>query len=181
MLLHLQHAQEYQKQMYDAKHNTKTTISVGDEVLLKNMKNTYRMGGKLDIRWTGPYEVIEDIGKMRYKLKCKKTGKILKQAVHCCRLKHSTYEVHVYTFQKGLVISECLFLQGQQMDEAREQDEESVEHDSEECKLGGKWDKEGCEQGEQEKPYAIEAKQNAENYSDMESRDHGGQKEEQSS
>ena len=68
MFLHLQHAQEYQKQMYDAEHNTMTTISVWDEVLLKNMKNTHRMGGKLDIRWTGPYE---DIGKMRYKLKWK--------------------------------------------------------------------------------------------------------------
>ena len=45
------------------------------------------MGGKLDIRWTGPYEVCEDAGKMRYKLKCKKTGRALKQLVHCSRLK----------------------------------------------------------------------------------------------
>ena len=37
------------------------------------------MGGKLDIQLTGPYEVIDDIGKMRYKVKCKKTGKTL----HC--------------------------------------------------------------------------------------------------
>ncbi len=57
-------AQQQQKATYDAKHNTKTNIKVGDEVLVKNMKNAHRMGGKLDIRWTGPYKVIEDAGKM---------------------------------------------------------------------------------------------------------------------
>ena len=46
------------------------------------------MGGKLDIRWTGPYEVVEDLGKQRYRVKSKKTGKLLKNTVHCCRLKH---------------------------------------------------------------------------------------------
>lgn len=46
------------------------------------------MGGKLDIRWTGPYEVVEDLGKLRYRVKAKKTGKLLKNTVHCCRLKH---------------------------------------------------------------------------------------------
>ena len=84
----LQRAQEEQKERYDAKHNTKTNLKVGDEVLVKNMKNTHRMGGKLDIRWTGPYEVVKDCGKMLYKLKFKKTGIALKQAVHCSRLKH---------------------------------------------------------------------------------------------
>ncbi len=81
-------AQQQQKATYDAKHNTNTNIKVGDEVLVKNMKNATRVGGKLDIRWTGPYKVTEDAGKMRYKLKRKKTGRALKQMVHCCRLKH---------------------------------------------------------------------------------------------
>ena len=45
------------------------------------------MGGKLDIRWTGPYEIVEDLGKQRYKVKSQKTGKVLKSTVHCCRLK----------------------------------------------------------------------------------------------
>ena len=62
-------------------------------VLVKNMKNTHRMGGKLDIRWTGPYEVIDDIGKMRYKVRYKKTGKTLKQILHCSRLKHYNHDV----------------------------------------------------------------------------------------
>lgn len=83
-----QRAQEEQKERYDAKHNTKTNIKVGDEVLVRNMKNTHRMGGKLDIRWTGPYEVVEDCGKMRYKLKSRKAGNVLKTTVHCSRLKH---------------------------------------------------------------------------------------------
>ena len=33
--------------------------AVGSKVLLKVMKNQHRMGGKLDDRWTGPYEVVE--------------------------------------------------------------------------------------------------------------------------
>ena len=45
---------------------------------MRNMKNTHRMGGKPDIRWTGPYEVVEDCGKMRYKLKSRKAGNVLK-------------------------------------------------------------------------------------------------------
>ena len=61
---------------------------MGDEVLVRNMKNTHRMEGKLAIRWTRPYEVVEDCGKMRYKLKSRKTGNILKITVHCSRLKH---------------------------------------------------------------------------------------------
>ena len=88
----LQHAQEKQKGTYDAKHNTKTNITLGDVVLVKNMKNTNRMGGKLDIRWTGPYEVIDDIGMMQYNVKCKKTGKTLKQILHCNRLKHYNHD-----------------------------------------------------------------------------------------
>ena len=47
-----QQAQEEQNEKYDAKHNTKTNIKVGDEVLVRNMKNIHRMGGKLDILWT---------------------------------------------------------------------------------------------------------------------------------
>ena len=42
----------------------------------------------MDIHWTGPYEVVEDLGKLRYKVKSQKTGKLLKSTVHCCRLKH---------------------------------------------------------------------------------------------
>ena len=41
------------------------------------MKNTLRMGGKLDAKWTGPYEVVEKFSKGRYRLK--KDGKTLKK------------------------------------------------------------------------------------------------------
>ena len=87
------HRRNKKRHNYDAKHITKTNITLGDVVLVKNMKNTHRMGGKLDIRWTGPYEVIDDIGKMRYKVKCKKTGKTLKQILHSSRLKHYYHDV----------------------------------------------------------------------------------------
>ena len=82
-----------QKERYDAKHNTKTNIKVGDDVLLRVMKNTHRMAGKLDIRWTGLYEVVEDCGKMRYKFKAKNIEKGLKQTVHCCKLKNTSFQL----------------------------------------------------------------------------------------
>lgn len=87
IFLYCQHAQDVQKRTYDAKHNTKTTIKVGDQVLMKNMKNSHRMGGKLDIRWTGPYKVVEDCGKMRYRVKNFQNGELEKKTVHCSRLK----------------------------------------------------------------------------------------------
>ena len=40
-------AQERQKQQYDRKHNTNTTLKIGDKVLKENSKNKHRMGGKL--------------------------------------------------------------------------------------------------------------------------------------
>ena len=48
-----------------------------EEVLLKNMKNSHRMGGKMDPKWIGPYSVIERVSKGRYKL-CSLSGKELK-------------------------------------------------------------------------------------------------------
>ena len=41
----IQEAQERQKRQYDAKHNSRTTLKVGDKVLLQEMKNNKR-GGK---------------------------------------------------------------------------------------------------------------------------------------
>ena len=54
---------------------------------MKNMKNLHRMGGKLDIRWSGPYEVIKDCGKLRFQLKSIRSNKQLKRMVNCTRLK----------------------------------------------------------------------------------------------
>ena len=45
---------------YDNKHNT-PLYNVGDSVLLKNCRRETRKGGKLEVRWTGPY-TIEQLG-----------------------------------------------------------------------------------------------------------------------
>ena len=51
---------------------------VGSKVLMKVMKNSYRMGGKLDKKWASPYEIVEKLSKERYQLKSSK-GKLLKK------------------------------------------------------------------------------------------------------
>ena len=55
-------------------------------VLLKNMRNSHQMGGKLDEKWKRPYEVVESFSKGRYKLKSLK-GCILKKAYNSFLLK----------------------------------------------------------------------------------------------
>ena len=58
-------------------------------VLLKNMANSHRMGGKLDCVYTGPYTVAEILDKGRYclqnadgrKLKMLYNGVLLKEYV----------------------------------------------------------------------------------------------------
>ena len=80
------HAQERQKKQYDRKHNTNTTLNIGDKVLKENSRNQHRMGGKLDNRWTGPFIINEDLGKGRFRLKTV-GGNPLKQTIHCARLK----------------------------------------------------------------------------------------------
>ena len=40
-------AQERQKEQYDRKHNTNTTLKIGDKVLKENSKNKQRMGVSL--------------------------------------------------------------------------------------------------------------------------------------
>ena len=69
------------------KHNTSSRIlKVGDKVLKENSKNKSRKGGKLDNPWTGPFYIQEVLGKGRYRLKTE-SGEILKQTIHCARLK----------------------------------------------------------------------------------------------
>lgn len=45
------------------------------------------MGGKLDIRWNGPYQVMEACDKLLFRLKNVRNKKVLKRLVHCSRLK----------------------------------------------------------------------------------------------
>ena len=86
-LANIEKAQERQKKHYDAKHNTNTKLKVGDMVLVKDMKNEGRKGGKLNQLFPGgPYTITEDLGKGRYRLKDEK-GELLKTAINCHRLK----------------------------------------------------------------------------------------------
>lgn len=78
---------EKQKKQYDAKHNSRTFVRVGDKVLVKFMRNEGRKGGKLEPQFPGgPYTVAEELGKGRYRLK-DVDGRLLKTAVNCHRLK----------------------------------------------------------------------------------------------
>lgn len=49
----IEKAQARQKQQYDAKHNTNTSLKVGDKVLVQSMKNESRKGGKLEPLFPG--------------------------------------------------------------------------------------------------------------------------------
>ena len=86
-LANISKAQERQKKHYDKKHNTGTKIKVEDMVLVKDMSNEGRKGGKLKCLFPGgPYTVAQDLGKGRYRLK-NKDGVILKTAINYHRLK----------------------------------------------------------------------------------------------
>ena len=61
-------------------------MQVDDKVLVQEMKNESRKGGKLDLQFRGLYTIAEDLGKGRYKLK-DGNGKVLTRAYNCHRLK----------------------------------------------------------------------------------------------
>jgi hypothetical protein len=62
-------------------------LAVGDKVLVRNMRNVSRKGGKMDVRWTGPYVIAAHVGKGRYRLMEEQSGNPLKQAINSSRLK----------------------------------------------------------------------------------------------
>ena len=97
---------------------------------MRNIKNTHRMGGKLDIQWTGPYEVVEDCGKMLYKLKSRKAGNVLKTTVHCSRLKYYTHPA------------------GEEQDDEKEEDMEEREAEENEQEESDKEEQLGENKGE---------------------------------
>ena len=61
-------AQKRQKKHYDAKHK-QGTYEVGSLVLIRNMKKLSKKGDKMELNWTGPYEVAECIGNNNYHLR----------------------------------------------------------------------------------------------------------------
>lgn len=77
-------AQERQKQNYDRRHEP-LHYEVGDAVLLRNMENDARKGGKLQQDWSGPYVISKVLPKGLYKLK--DGDRKLKRAYNSTRLK----------------------------------------------------------------------------------------------
>ena len=83
--LNIKKAQKKQKAYYDKRH-TSEKYQLGDLVLVKNMRNLSRKGGKTDVRWTGPYSIIVIHEKGLYSLQnCK--GKTLAKKINGSRLK----------------------------------------------------------------------------------------------
>lgn len=81
-------AQNRQKKNYDARHTSKyNEIVEGSLVLLRNNKNNHRMGGKLEAKYIGPYEVVSLVSKGRAKLKNVASNKELKNLYHIVNLK----------------------------------------------------------------------------------------------
>ena len=88
MSMNIAKVQNRQKRNYDKRHaSTNTEIVEGSLVLLKNNKNNHRMGGKLEVKYLGPYEVVSLVGKGRAKLKNVASGKELKNLYHMVNLK----------------------------------------------------------------------------------------------
>ena len=56
-------AQEKQKKDYDKRDHCADTFKVGTLVLRKDMTRKKRKGGKLDTKWTGPFEIIAWLGR----------------------------------------------------------------------------------------------------------------------
>lgn len=88
MAMNIAKSQSRQKKNYDKRHTGKSSeIVEGSLVLLKNNKNNHRMGGKLETKYIGPYEVVSLQGKGRAKLKNLSTGKELRNTYHVVNLK----------------------------------------------------------------------------------------------
>ena len=61
-------AQVRQKEQYDRKHVHAPNFQVGTRVLKKDFTRKRRKGGKLDLRWNGPYIVDAYLGKGLFRL-----------------------------------------------------------------------------------------------------------------
>lgn len=61
-------AQEKQKHYYDLKHAKPCVYEVGAKVLLKDFTRKKRKGGKLDVKWIGPFQITKSLGKGVYML-----------------------------------------------------------------------------------------------------------------
>lgn len=79
-------AQARQKKNFDKRHSP-PSFEVGANILLKNVARQGRQGGKMDSHFTGPYTIDEDLGHGVYRLKSRKTGKVLAKTYNSIRFK----------------------------------------------------------------------------------------------
>ena len=61
-------AQEKQKKYFDLKHSSPTAYNIGTKVLLKDFTRKKRKGGKLDLKWVGPFRISRNLGKGLYSI-----------------------------------------------------------------------------------------------------------------
>lgn len=62
----IKHAQKKQKQTYDRKHACPSAYDVGATVLMKDTRRKKRAGGKMDMRFDGPYIIAKCLNKGIY-------------------------------------------------------------------------------------------------------------------
>lgn len=73
-------AQQRQKEQYDRKHcSCPLKYECGDLVLKKDFNRRKRKGGGMDYKWLGPYEVIKDVGRGFFALRCKDSGQVIER------------------------------------------------------------------------------------------------------
>ena len=79
-------AQSRQKAAYDKRHTSKDP-PIGALVDIKNTRRIHRMGSKLEPRWTGPYRMVQLLGKARVHLVHAASKRKLKNTYHMSNLK----------------------------------------------------------------------------------------------
>ena len=79
-------AQSRQKAAYDKRHTSKDP-PIGALVYIKNTRRIHQMGSKLEPRWTGPYRVVQLLGKGRIRLVHAASKRKLKNTYHMSNLK----------------------------------------------------------------------------------------------
>ena len=78
--------QSRQKAAYDKRHTSKDP-PIGALVYIKNTRRIHRMGSKLEQRCTGPYRVVQLLGKGRVRLVHAASKRKLKNTYHMINLK----------------------------------------------------------------------------------------------
>ena len=79
--VNIKKAQKKQKELYDERC-TPEKYQIGDLVLVKNMRNLSRAGGKTDEWWTGPYAIVNIHEKGLYRLRKSSDGKQLANNIY---------------------------------------------------------------------------------------------------